>query len=316
MFGSHLSIAGGMHNALLEARRLKLDCVQVFTKNQQQWKAPPLKREAVDAWWAELRSMGWEPRESRPDRVTSHASYLINMASPDPVLREKSIALMREEIERCEVLGIPLLVFHPGAHVGGTREEGLARVVDACSRLIGQTAGYRTVLCLENVAGAGSTLGRWFEELSGLRAGMIEAGAAPARVGFCIDTCHAHVAGYDLCTPEKATLALRQLEAAVGLANVRCMHFNDAKAPCGSRLDRHEHIGKGCIGKARGGGFPVFLNHPLLVGVPKILETPKGENKSGVPLDTLNLRRLRTMLGGNHLPKPSVRKSARGAASK
>ncbi len=296
MFGSHLSIAGGMHNALLEAERLKMQCVQVFTKNQQQWNAPPLKEEAIAQWRGELRRLGWEPRDGAPDRVTSHASYLINMASPDPTLRQRSMALMREEIERCEVLGIPLLVFHPGAHVGGTREDGLTRVVDACTSLIKETAGYRTVLCLENVAGAGSTLGRTFEELADLRGRIVAATGAPTRVGFCIDTCHAHVAGYDLCTPEKARAALDRLDATLGVSSVRCMHLNDAKAPCGSRLDRHEHICKGWIGKTKGGGFPVFLNHPALAAVPKILETPKGENKQGVAHDTLNLRRLGRMI--------------------
>ncbi|MGD9689544.1 MAG: deoxyribonuclease IV [Phycisphaerales bacterium] len=292
MFGSHLSIAGGMHNALLEAESLKLDCVQVFTKNQQQWKAPPLQADAVAQWKSELSRLGWAGQP----RVTSHASYLINMGSPDDALREQSIALMREEIERCETLDIPLLVFHPGAHTTAPREQGIARIADACARLLRETPGYRTVLCLENVAGAGSHIGRTFEELADLRARIAGRGAAAERVGFCIDTCHAHAAGYDLSTPELARAALDQLDDALGITSVRCMHLNDSKGAAGSRLDRHEHIGKGTIGKRKGGGFPAFLQHPHLRGVPKVLETPKGENARGVAHDTLNVRRLRAMM--------------------
>ncbi len=315
VFGSHLSIAGGMHNALLEAERLGLDCVQVFTKNQQQWSAPPLSREAINAWSSELSRLGWAPPAdgSAPHRVTSHASYLINMASPDEALREKSIGLMRDEIERCEALAIPLLVFHPGASTTGTPEAGVSALAGACARLIAETAGFRTVLCLENVAGAGSALGRTFEQLAELRARIVEATGAPGRVGFCIDTCHAHAAGYDLSTPGLALEALRQLESHCGLASVRALHVNDSKGACGSRLDRHEHIGQGTIGGGGGGvgdggGFAAFVGCPAWRTIPKIMETPKGDSPDGLAWDLINVRRLRAMLdpAGASAPGPAV----------
>jgi deoxyribonuclease-4 len=279
-----------MTNALAEAASLGLDCVQVFTKNQQQWTAPALKAEAVAAWLDGLRSAGW----GEEGRVVSHASYLANMASPDSVLREKSIGLMREEIERCEALAIRLLVFHPGAHTSDTREAGAERVAEACARLLRETAGYRCVLCLENVAGAGTTIGRTFEELAELRARAIELGAPAERVGFCIDTCHAHAAGYDLSTPAGVREALDRLGSTLGFEYVRALHLNDSKGAAGSRLDRHEHIGRGTIGPA---GFGAFLACPAWAGKPKIMETPKGENDQGVAWDRVNLERLHELAG-------------------
>ncbi len=290
MFGSHLSIAGSMANALREAEALGLDCVQVFTKNQQQWSAPPLKADTIREWKDELARLKWAGDDAR---VISHASYLINMASPDAALRAKSIDLMREEIDRCEALAIRLLVFHPGAFTTSTLEDGIARVADACASLLQATKGYRTVLCLENVAGAGSTIGRTFEELADLRSRIISAAPAhAARIGFCIDTCHAHAAGYDLSTPASAAAALAELDRAAGLASVRVVHLNDSKGKAGSRLDRHEHIGKGTIGRA---GFAAFVQHPALAGLPKIMETPKGDDPKGKPWDLTNVALLRRL---------------------
>lgn len=307
MFGSHLSIAGGMHNALLEAERLKLDCVQVFTKNQQQWKSPPLAAEAIEEWKVELGRLGWgagTKGKADPGRIVSHASYLANLASVDPELRDKSIALMREEIERCEALSIGLLVFHPGAHTTATREEGIDRIAGAAAELLRATRGYRTVLCFENVAGAGSTIGRTFEELAELRRRTLELEPQESRVGFCIDTCHAHAAGYDLSSPKAAAEALSKLDEHCGSCHVRVLHLNDSKAPAGSRRDRHEHITKGTIGAC---GFSAFLAFEAFSDIPKILETPKGKAKSGADLDTLNLRRLRALAG----QKPRTRRPRR-----
>jgi deoxyribonuclease IV len=292
MFGSHLSIAGAMASALREAETLGLDCVQVFTKNQQQWKVPPLKPDAVAEWSAELARLAWSTNP--PNRVVSHASYLANLASPDDTLREKSIALMLDELTRCASLGIPLLVFHPGAHTTATREEGLARVADACARLIRDTATLNVTLCLENVAGAGTTLGRTFEELADLRARVVAASNAPHRIGFCIDTCHAHAAGYDLSSRAKALAALAELDRHCGFANVHALHLNDSKGPAGSRLDRHEHIARGTIGPE---GFAAFLHCEPLASRPKILETPKGPSPDGRPWDLINLDLLRQLQG-------------------
>lgn len=282
-----------MTNALREAEMLGLDTVQVFTKNQQQWNAKPLDPASVREWSAECARLKWND-----GRIVSHASYLANLASVDEDLREKSIALMRIEIERCEQLGIRLLCFHPGAFTTSTLEQGIVRIADACGRLINETAGFSVVLCLENVAGQGSTIGRTFEELADIRRRIVEATGEPGRIGFCIDTAHAHAAGYDLSTSAGAQKVVKQLCDTLntdprGEAAIRCMHLNDSKTPCGSRVDRHAHIGEGTIGLA---GFAAMVNHPAFSGIPKVMETPKGETK-GQAWDLDNVARLRGLIG-------------------
>lgn len=287
MFGSHLSIAGGMVNALTAARALKLDTVQVFTKNQQQWKAPPLKDDDVRAWTDELRSLGWARTARGQWVVVSHASYLINLASVSDDLWAKSIDLMTEEIERCERLGIALLVHHPGAFKGADLEFGLKRIADAYRELFTRTKGYATTSCLEGTTGAGSHIGGRLEHLRDLRALIIEQTGESERIAFCLDTCHLHAAGYDLSSEAKAMGVIKQIDEALGLAHVRALHLNDSKAAAGSKLDRHEHIGQGTIGKA---GFGPFVREKAWAGVPKILETPKGKAKDGTDLDETNLK--------------------------
>ncbi|MBX3357121.1 MAG: deoxyribonuclease IV [Phycisphaeraceae bacterium] len=291
MFGSHLSIAGSMSNALREAEGLGLDCVQVFTKNQQQWTPPPLNEGVVTEWRGEVKRLGWG---EEPARLVSHASYLINLASPDDVLWKKSIDTMQEEIERCERLGIGRLVHHPGAHTTSTLEEGLGRIAAAYRELFRRTKGYATVSCLENTAGGGSTIGRGFEDLARLRGMIVEATGEAGRVGFCFDTCHAHAAGYDMAGRAKAGAVLDEFDRVCGIENLRVLHLNDSKGACGSRLDRHEHIGKGTIGEE---GFAGVLGRTELAALPMILETPKGEADKRVAWDTVNLRVLRKAAG-------------------
>lgn len=297
LFGSHLSVAGGMVNALHEAKSLGLDAVQVFTKNQQQWKAPAMKPEAQSAWLDGLSELGWTDSDplgaGAVHRTVSHASYLINLASPDDALWEKSIDLMVVEIERCDVLGIPLLVHHPGAFTTSDRSAGLGRIVSAYEVLFERTAKAKVVSCLENTVGSGSNLGGSFEELAELRERIVSATGRADRVGFCFDTCHAHAFGYDMHGVEAADTTLDELDRVCGLAHVRCVHLNDSKGAKGSRLDRHEHIGEGTIGEA---GFSAVLVRAGLRGRPMILETPKGESDDGTPLDTVNLRLLRGLL--------------------
>jgi deoxyribonuclease IV len=311
LFGSHLSIAGAMTNALDEGASLGLDTVQVFTKNQRQWKVKPLEDEARDAWNERVKELGWG------GRTVAHDSYLINLASPDDELWEKSIALMREEIERCHALGITHLVSHPGAHMRKEMdpdeavEAGLQRIADAYARLFKETRSCAdVVMCFENTAGGGTTLGRTFEHLARL-AELVHEKAGPLaerRVGFCFDTCHALAAGYDLASTKtgdgsgkKRTIAegraiaddvLDEFDAVCGLDRLLVVHCNDSKGALGSRIDRHEHIGKGCVGK---GAFAAVLNRPELARVPLVLETPKGEDDSGTPWDTVNLRTLRRL---------------------
>lgn len=298
MFGSHLSIAGGMHNALDEAQTLGLDSVQVFTKNQQQWKAKPLADDAIAAWRERLDELGWA------DRAVSHASYLINLASPDDELWRKSIDLMTDEIKRCEALSIPFLVHHPGAYTQSDADTGLSRIADAYSHLLERTRGFRTVCCLENTVGNGTILGRTFEELADLRDRIIDRAGEPGRVGFCFDTCHAHAGGYDLSERDGADAVLDEFDRTCGLAHLRVVHLNDSVGDVGSRKDRHAHIGAGTITNPPGNtrqplkdsGFAAVVNRPELARTPMILETPKGEDDRGTPHDLKNLRRLRRLI--------------------
>lgn len=298
LFGSHLSIAGGMVNALNEAERLKMDTVQVFTKNQQQWKVKPLDPSASDEWLSALRRLGWE------GRTVSHASYLINLASPDDELWSKSIDLMVVELERCEALSIPNLVHHPGAFTTSDRDTGLTRIAKAYKQIFARTKGFRTVSCLEDTVGSGSNLGRTFDELGDLRGRIIEETGDGARVGFCLDTCHAHAGGYDMSTRASANAALDEFDRAAGLAHIRCLHLNDSLKELGSRKDRHAHIGEGTITNPpdnsklalKDSGFAAVVNRPEFAGTPMILETPKGDDDKGTAHDTKNLRRLRRLL--------------------
>lgn len=296
MFGSHLSIADGLAGAARKADALGLDTVQVFTKNQRQWKVRPLDQAAADDWRRAIAELGWS------GRTVSHASYLINLASPDDTLWRKSIDLMAEEIERCERLEIPFLVHHPGASTTDTAERGLARIAKAYERLFRRTAGYSTVMCLEDTVGSGSNLGRTFDELADLRARILDRTGQDRRIAFCFDTCHAHAGGYDLSTRAGADAALEEFDRLCGLENLRVVHLNDSVGVAGSRKDRHAHIGEGTIGggttaaRLRRSGFASVVNHPRLKTVPKILETPKESTEAGTPMDVINLRRLRRLL--------------------
>jgi len=305
MLGSHLSIAGGMVNALEEADRLGMDCVQVFTKNQRRWSAPPLDDATRDAWLERLDAMGWsDPSELR---TVSHNSYLINLASPKPETREKSMALQREEMDRCEALKIPLLVAHPGAHLGAPRprgdvnrlgespsadeQAGLERIISALDELHAATPGHVVRTCLETTVGSGTNLGYDFQHLAIIRDGVAE----PDRVGFCLDTCHVTAAGYDLSSEDAAEAVLERFDAVCGLDNLLALHLNDSQGALGSRLDRHDHIGDGCCGESC---FRAVLGHPALRSRPMILETAKEEGPDGRSWDEINLGRLRALCPG------------------
>jgi deoxyribonuclease IV len=314
MFGSHLSIAGTMLNALDDAVRLGLDTVQVFTKNQQQWAAKPLDPAMVKDWHAKVQSIGFAsggPTDARGisrGGITSHASYLINLAAPDDTLWKKSIDLMTDEVERCETLGIPFLVHHPGAYTTSSLDAGLTRIAEAYREVFRRTKGFATVSCLEGTVGAGSQIGGRFEELADLRARIIAATGEPGRVGFCLDTCHMHAAGYDMATRAAGEKALAEFDRLCGLGNLKAFHMNDSKGAAGSHLDRHMHVGEGTIAgptpsleRALDSGFAAVVNHPVLAGVPKHLETPKDDPASGQHAwDTINVARLRALIPGRH----------------
>lgn len=285
MFGSHLSISGGLHNALLDAQKLDMDCVQVFTKNQRQWQVKPLAQDEIDAWFTHRKETGIKS-------VVSHDSYLINLASPPGAdNRAKSIALFREEIERCEALKIPYLVTHPGSHLGEGEEEGLNRIIAALDEVHDATAGCKTVTLLEITAGQGTNLGYRFEHLQHIIQGVRE----PERLAVCLDTAHLLAAGYDLTSKAGAKAVLDKCDAVVGLDAVRCVHMNDSKVARGSRVDRHEHIGLGHVALD---AFAVIVNDAKLKRVPKILETAKEDTPQGKPWDAVNLEVLRGLVKG------------------
>ncbi|HRP63021.1 MAG TPA: deoxyribonuclease IV [Phycisphaerales bacterium] len=315
MFGSHLSIAGSLVNALTEAAQLKMDCVQIFTKNQRQWKASPLAAEEITSWKEAVRRMGWEATSpGDPDRVVSHNSYLINMASPDKETWEKSVALQRVELERCETLGIRCCVAHPGAHMGESLKTGkphalgappskaelagMKRIVKALDRLHRELPGYRAMTCLETTVGSGSNLGYDFAQLAWIRQNI----ASPDRVAFCFDTCHVTAAGYDMTTDEGAKAVLEQFDAVCGFSNLRVFHLNDSVGAVGSRRDRHAHIGFGACGLSC---FRSIVSEPRFEALPMILETPKEMNEKGELWDVVNIRRLKGLR----------RRGVRGAAA-
>ena len=281
MLGSHLSIAGGLHNALLEAEKLGMECAQIFTKNQQQWRCPPLGDEAIVNWRSHCDRLKFK-------KTVSHDSYLINLASPDPALRQKSIQLFMEELLRCSALKIPFLVTHPGAHMGEGEEMGLARVIEALDFVHERVPADGVVTCLEITAGQGSSLGYQLEHL----AEIIERVKAPRRLGVCLDTAHLFAAGYDFRGRKYASLR-KQVEKTLGISRIKVLHLNDSKKELGSRVDRHEHIGRGKIGLD---GFRPFLRDDAFANVPKILETEKGLDEQGRSWDAVNLEVLRSLI--------------------
>lgn len=278
MLGSHLSIAGGLFNALLEAERLKMDTVQIFTKNQRQWQSKPLSQTEIEAWLKELHRLNWS-------KTVSHASYLINMGSPDTDLRTKSVTAMIDEIERCEILEIPFLVVHPGSHKGEGTKTGINLICKSLNEIIRHTSGYETLICLETTAGSGNQLGGDFEHISSIR----EKVKITERVAACFDTCHVTAAGYDMSTSTKAKKVFAEFDNIIGLDNLVCFHLNDSKEPIGSKKDRHEHIGDGYVGRA---AFEFIVNERRFQQCPMILETKKGTTDKGTAWDTVNLRRL------------------------
>jgi deoxyribonuclease-4 len=275
-FGSHLSIAGGMYRAIEEAERLGFDTVQVFVKNQRQWRASPLGEEDIRVWREHAARPGFGP-------CVAHATYLINLAAADDDLYLKSVEVFETELRRCDALGIPYLVVHPGAVGAQSEEAALARVAVALDAIMLRNPTLTTMPLLETTAGQGSTLGRTWQQLGGILRAMTSGNW----VGVCADTCHVFAAGYDIRDPEiyEAMIALAGRE--VGLDRIRCWHLNDSRGDCGSRVDRHEHIGKGKIGVA---GFRNVLRDERFRGLPMILETPKDDEGEW---DRANLKRLR-----------------------
>lgn len=263
-FGAHMSTSGGVSKAFERGQSIGCDTMQIFTRNQNRWDSKPLDPGQVLAWHAAAAETGIAP-------VFSHASYLINLGSPDLALWEKSIAAMVDELQRAEALGLLGVVLHPGAHMGQGEEAGIARVVAALDRIHAATADFRTLTLLEITAGQGTTLGYRFEHLGAMRRGV----ADPARVAVCFDTCHAFAAGYDLRTPDTYAATMAAFDREIGLDLLACFHFNDSKGALGNRRDRHEAIGQGGIGLA---GFAQIVNDPRFARISMLLETPRSDD--------------------------------------
>ena len=285
-------MAGGLVNALVEAQRLKMDCVQVFTANQRQWALRPLGEQDRADWLAKLKELGWHRQSAR--RTVAHNSYLVNLASPDRALWQRSLARQRAELERCEALRIPYCVAHPGAHMGrlavpSDERAGIRRVARALDRIHRDLPGLRVITCLETTVGAGTTLGRTFEQLALIRDMVRE----PQRVGYCFDTCHVTAAGYDMTTDARAAAVLREFRRVCGRGQPRVFHINDSVGAVGSHRDRHAHIGHGACGLSC---FRAIVSAPSFARTPKILETPKGDDGRGTPWDVRNIRRLKRLV--------------------
>ncbi len=281
-FGAHMSVAGGLEKAIELAHKADCKCVQIFTKNNNQWACKPLTEEQTARWQTTLKQL-------EIVHPIAHASYLINLASPDAALWEKSLDALVVEWQRAELLGLEGLVVHPGAFTTSTAEDGLAKIRDAVQAAIERVSPNQCRLLLENTAGQGSCLGHTFGQLGWL----LEAIKSPQHLGICLDTCHAFAAGYALNTPAGFRAMKRELKQELPADCLRALHLNDSKKGCGSRVDRHEHIGQGEIGDA---GFRLVLNDSMFRGLPGYLETPKGiDPDSGEDLDVLNLRRLHTL---------------------
>ena len=281
LLGAHQSISGGLHLAFARNAQVGGQSLQIFTANQRQWRAKPLTGDTIDAFRRACQEHGQIP-------VASHASYLINLAASEPEMVEKSIAAFAEELRRCQALGIELVVIHPGSHGGRGVEAGLQAVNSNLEQALRRsgTLGSSLKILLETTAGQGSSLGSRFEEL----AWLLEHGSYPDHLGICVDTCHIFAAGYDLRSETAYQHTMTELHHHVGLEQVRFIHLNDSQKDCGSRVDRHAHIGEGRIGLE---GFAHLLNDPRLQHLPMTLETDKGDDLAE---DVRNLQRLRALI--------------------
>jgi deoxyribonuclease IV len=286
--GAHLSIAGGLPRAVDRAEASGCQALQIFTKSAGQWRAREIPPEEIALFKRRVRQTRIRP-------VVAHNSYLINIAAADPALRRRSIDALVEELDRAEALALDGLVMHPGSYTSGSESGGLKLIADGLTEVLESRRGMRARILLEHTAGQGTNLGHRFEHL----AEVIDRLGGSPRVGVCLDTCHLLAAGYDICSEEGYRETFRQFGRLVGFQRLKAFHLNDSKKPCASRVDRHEHIGKGCLGLAP---FRRILNDPRFAKLPMLLETPKldtsqSRRASDVdPLDKKNLATLRKLI--------------------
>lgn len=282
--GSHMSISGGVSKAVERAHLHGCESLQIFTRNASQWRSKPLDPGEVSAFRTRLDETGIGP-------VVSHASYLINLATTSEALRAQSMEAFLDELDRAETLGLLGVVIHPGVCTAGSEEDGLRLIAEAIALVLAVRPGHRTLVLLEHTAGQGRTLGYCFEHLGAI-IGHLD---GSARVGVCLDTCHLLASGYDIATDAGYDDTFEAFGRIVGLDRLKVVHGNDSKKPCGSRVDRHEHIGLGHVGE---GAFGRLLHDARLAGLPLILETEKtklSDRPGAVLIDPLDQRNLDTL---------------------
>jgi len=279
IIGGHMSIGGGFRDAPARARDIGLDAMQVFTKNQRQWIAKPLNMEDVHGYMENMKKYDIKI-------TVAHASYLVNLAAPDDEKFKKSIDSMLHELQRCDILNIPYLVFHPGAHMGKGEKEGLKRIVDGLNSIIDKMENINARIAIETTAGQGTNLGYKFDHI----AYMLDNVSDKSKVKVCMDTCHIFAAGYELRSKEGYEKTMEEFEKMIGFENLKVVHLNDSEKSLGSRVDRHAQIGRGYIGKE---GFRNILNDFRFKDIPLILETPGGEALYGE-----DLKMIKEILGG------------------
>lgn len=277
--GAHVSIAGGIELAPVRGGSVGCEIIQLFTKSSNQWAAKPLADESIALFKENMKAQ-------KIRTAFAHDSYLINLGSPDPALHKKSLDAFVHELERAEVLGLMALVFHPGSHMEKGEDDALKRIADSVNKAHDKTPGAKVLTCFENAAGQGTNVGYRFEHL----ATMIELTEDKKRVGVCFDTQHAFAAGYDIRTEEGYNKVFDEFDKIVGTRRLKAFHLNDSKKELGSRVDRHDHIGKGQIGLT---AFRCLMNDPRFKNLPMSLETPKGPD---LKEDVENLAALRRLM--------------------
>jgi deoxyribonuclease IV len=280
MLGAHMSVAGGLYKAFERAQTVGCETMQIFTKSERQWNAKPISEEDLELWIKAKAANSVTP-------ILTHDSYLINLASPDSDLWEKSLAAFEHEIERNEMLAIPYLVTHVGAHMGSGEEAGCDKVAVAINRIQSNWDNLKTMILFETTAGQGTAIGYKFEHWGRI----FEQLEHPEWVGVCFDTCHVFAGGYDMTTSEAYHETMRLFDSYIGTPKIKAFHLNDSKKGLFSRVDRHEAIGQGALGLEP---FRFIMNDPRYKAVPKIIETPKSPDMHE---DIENLATLRSLIG-------------------
>ena len=284
--GAHMSVAGGLPNAIARGTVHGCESLQIFTKNASQWRARPLPAEEIAQFKRDARASGIRP-------IVAHASYLINVATDNPVLRAQSLAALGEELDRAEALGLLGVVLHPGSRMDVEEDVAIDLVIAGLSDVLAARPAGKTMILIEHTAGQGTAMGASFEQI----AAMLDGVRSKKRLGVCLDTCHLLPSGYDICNGDGYEATFDRFEELIGIDRLKVFHLNDSKKPCRSRVDRHEHIGKGCIGLEP---FRRLLNDPRFAHLPMVIETEKMETRNKLrfepdPLDVMNLNTLRSL---------------------